>query len=602
VSPPANICCGSFASILPASSRCPVCLAPTADVPDTMAIFAFGPQADIGLSGHPAGSADHPSDRPRRNGLNRRLPTVPARRTLIATATLLEPQMVGFTQPPCEANIIRAIPAFDAALPQRRKRLTLVATIFGSSMALVDGSVVNIALPAIQHALQAGVAATQWIVNAYLLLLSAMVLVGGAAADLYGRRRIFVFGITIFTMASITCGLSPNITVLIASRAIQGVGAALLIPASLALLGATFDEHERNHAIGVWAGVGALTAAVGPVLGGWLVDQVSWRAIFLLNLPLAAVAAGLASGFAGESRNDNAKSLDWAGAAMVAAGLAAISWGLGAIPASGFSDRTVIGALGLGFVLFLLFLAMEVRLGARAMMPLSLYGSRSFSAANVLTLLLYFALGGALYYLPFGLIRLGGYSATQAGAALLPFAVIMGFGAQFAGRLSDRFGPQQSLTFGPVIAGCGLALLAFADFRQSYWAGAFPAICVFGIGMTITVPPLTSMVMSSVGDAHAGVASGVNNAVARVAGLFAVAALGAVLFATFSYHLAGSPRAEANEALNAILAGQAGITEAATAAFERALRIVLQVAALCSLLGGILFRLWIRPIGSKAAR
>jgi MFS family permease len=259
--------------------------------------------------------------------------------------------MVGFIQPPCEANIIRVTPAFDAALSQRRKRLTLAATVFGSSMALVDGSAVNIALPAIQHALHASLASAQWIVNAYLLLLSAMVLVGGAAADLYGRRRIFVLGIAVFTTASITCGLSPNITSLVASRAIQGVGAALLIPASLAMLGATFDEHERNHAIGVWAGAGALTSAVGPVLGGWLVDQVSWRAIFLLNVPLAIVAAGLAAGFAGESRDDNAKSLDWAGATTVAAGLAAITWGLGAIPESGFSDKTVLSALGLGCVL-----------------------------------------------------------------------------------------------------------------------------------------------------------------------------------------------------------------------------------------------------------
>jgi EmrB/QacA subfamily drug resistance transporter len=510
--------------------------------------------------------------------------------------------MVGFTQPPCEANVIRATPACDAAPSQRHKRLTLAATIFGSSMALVDGSVVNIALPAIQHALHASVASTQWIVNAYLLLPGAMELVGGAAADLYGRRRIFVLGIALFTVASIMCGLSPNITMLIASRAIQGIGAALLVPASLAMLGATFDEHERNHVIGVWAGVGALTAAVGPVLGGWLVDQVSWRAIFLLNVPLAIVAVGLATAFANESRDDNARSLDWAGAATVAAGLAAITWGLGAISASGISDLTVLSALGSGFVLLLLFLAIEARRGARAMMPLSLYASRHFSAANVLTLLLYFALGGALYYLPFGLIRLGGYSATQAGAALLPFALIMGFGAQLAGRLSDRFGPRQSLTFGPVIAGCGLALLAFADFRQSYWAGVFPAICVFGIGMTITVPPLTSMVMSSAGEAHAGLASGVNNAVARVAALLAVAALGAVLFASFSYHLADAPPARANDALNAILAGQAGITAAATAAFERALRMVLQVAAICALLGGILLRLWIRPNESQAAR
>jgi EmrB/QacA subfamily drug resistance transporter len=503
--------------------------------------------------------------------------------------------MVGFIQPPCEAGVIRATPAFDAALSQRRKRLTLAATIFGSSTAFVDGSVVNIALPAIQHALHATVTSTQWIVNSYLLLLGAMVLIGGAAADLYGRRRIFLLGIAVFTIASIACGFSPNITALIVSRAIQGIGAALLIPASLAMLGATFDEHECSRAIGIWAGAGALTSAVGPVLGGWLVDQVSWRAIFLLNVPLAIVAAGLAAGFACESRDGNARSLDWGGAATVAAGLAAITWGLSAIPTSGFFDKTVLGALGLGSVLLLLFLAIEARFGEKAMMPLSLYQSRNLSAANAVTLLLYFALGGALYYLPFGLIRLGGYSSTQAGAALLPFALIMGFGAPFAGMPSDRFGPRPSLTFGPIIAACGLALLAFSDFQQSYCAGVFPAISVFGIGMTITVPPLTSTVMSSVGEAHAGVASGVNNAVARVAGLFAVAALGAVLFASFSQHLAVAPPAQANEALNAILAGHAGVTGDATAAFDRALRTVLLVAAFCAMSGGLIGWQWIRP-------
>ncbi len=256
--------------------------------------------------------------------------------------------MVGFIRPPCDAGVIRATPVFHAALSQRRKRLTLAATVLGSSMAFVDGSVVNIALPAMQHALHANAALTQWIVNAYLLLLGATVLVGGAAADLYGRRRIFLLGIAVFTIASVACGLSPDIAALVVSRAVQGVGAALLAPASLAMLGATFNEHERSRAIGIWAGVGALTSAVGPVLGGWLVDQVSWRAIFLLNIPLAIVAAGLAAGFACESRDDNAKSLDWAGSATVAAGLAAITWGLSAIPASGFYDKTVLGALGLG--------------------------------------------------------------------------------------------------------------------------------------------------------------------------------------------------------------------------------------------------------------
>src|ERR1700681_1973742 len=229
--------------------------------------------------------------------------------------------MVGFIRPPCDAGIISATPAAATALSKRRKRLTLAATILGSSMAFIDGSVVNIALPAIQQALHADAASTQWIVNAYLLLLGALVLAGGSAADLYGRRRIFLIGIALFTAASIACGLAPDITVLVASRAVQGFGAALLTPASLAMLGATFDQHERSHAIGIWAGVGALTAAAGPVLGGWLVDPVSWRAIFLLNGSPAAAAAALAAGFACESRDAQEKRLDWYGAVAVAIGL-----------------------------------------------------------------------------------------------------------------------------------------------------------------------------------------------------------------------------------------------------------------------------------------
>jgi EmrB/QacA subfamily drug resistance transporter len=508
--------------------------------------------------------------------------------------------MVGFIRPPCDAGIIRATPAVAAALSDKRKRLTLAATILGSSMALIDGSVVNIALPAIQQALHAEAASTQWIVNAYLLLLAALVLIGGSAADRYGRRRIFLFGIAVFTAASIVCGLSPDITVLVVSRAIQGFGAALLTPASLAMLGATFDEHERSHAIGIWAGAGALTAAAGPVLGGWLVDQVSWRAIFLLNVPLAIAAAGLAIFFARESRDDNAKPLDWKGAVAVAIGLAAITWGLSAIPAAGFQNKAVLGALGLGIALLILFVVVEVRSGEAAMMPLSLYKSRNFSATNTLTLLLYFALGGALYFLPFGLIRLGFYSATQAGAALLPFALIMGFGASFAGTLSERFGARLSLAAGPAIAACGLALLAFADLGKSYWAGVFPAIGVLAIGMTITVPPLTSTVMASVGEARAGIASGVNNAVARVAGLLAVAALGAGLFASFSHHLVEP--AHANDALNAVLAGQPGVSRGAIAAFDRALRTVILLAALCAALGGVAGWLWIRPTGPALPR
>jgi EmrB/QacA subfamily drug resistance transporter len=503
--------------------------------------------------------------------------------------------MIGFTRPPCDAGVIAATPAFDAALSQKRKWLTLAATIIGSSMALLDGSVVNIALPTIQQALHADAAATQWIVNAYLLMLGALVLIGGSAADLYGRRRIFVLGIAIFIAASIACGLSLDITVLIGSRAAQGFGAALLTPASLAMLGATFDEHERSKAIGIWAGAGALMMAGGPLLGGWLVDQVSWRAIFLLNVPLAIAAAGLALRFGCESDDPHAKQLDWSGAASVAIGLAAITWGLSAIPASGFSDKRVLAALAAGTASLISFVVIEARLRERAMMPLSLYRSRNFSATNALTLLLYFALGGALYYLPFGLIRLGGYSATQAGGALLPFALITGFGSSFTGMIADRLGPRLLLTVGPLISACGLAMLALVDVRQPYWLAVFPPMLLLGVGMAIAVPPLTSTVMGSAGKAHAGVASGVNNAVARVAGLLAVAALGAVLFAVFLHDLAGTVPAQAGEALNAVMSGQASANAQAIAAFERALRTTMLVPASCAALAGFAGWLWIEP-------
>jgi EmrB/QacA subfamily drug resistance transporter len=507
--------------------------------------------------------------------------------------------MIGFSRPPCDAAVIQASPAFDAALPSRRKRLTLAATIIGSSMAFIDSSVVNVALPTIQHSLYANAAATQWIVNAYLLLLGALVLIGGSAADLYGRRRIFVLGVTVFTAASIACALSPNISALIVSRAVQGFGAALLTPASLAMLGATFDEHERTEAIGIWAGVGALMSAAAPLLGGWLADHVSWRAIFLLNVPLAIAAAGLAVRFACESRDSQAKQLDWSGAATAAIGLAAITWGLSAIPASGFHE-TVLAALGLGIACLILFVAIEARKNEQAMMPLSLYRSLNFSATNALTLLLYFALGGALYYLPFDLIRLGGYSATQAGAALLPYALIMGFGASFSGALADRLGPRLLLTVGPIIAASGFAMLAFADPRQSYWVGVFPPILLQAVGMAITVPPLTSTVMAAAGEARAGIASGVNNAVARVGGLLAVAALGAALFASFSYHLAGLAPAQVNEALNAVMSGQPGANREAIAAFEHALSLVMLVTASCAALAGVIGGLSIRSKGAHA--
>jgi EmrB/QacA subfamily drug resistance transporter len=508
--------------------------------------------------------------------------------------------MVGFTPPPCDQGIIQATICADAGLSQKRKQLTLAATIVGSSMAFLDGSVVNIALPAIQQGLHSDTAATQWIVNAYMLLLSALVLIGGSAADLYGRRRLFVLGIIVFTVASIACGLSPNIAALIVSRGIQGVGAALLMPASLAMLGASFHERERDKAIGTWAGAGALMLAAGPPLGGWLVDQVSWRAIFFLNIPLALGAAGLAIRFACESSNPHAKQLDWSGAITIAFGLGAITWGLSSAPTAGFRDKAVLALLGMGTASLALFVAIEARIRDWAMMPLSLYRSRNFSATNALTLLLYFALAGALYYLPFGLIRLGGYSATEAGAALLPFALIMGFGASFAGSLIDRLGSRSLLTTGPVIAACGLAMLALIDFRQPYWVSVFPPMILLGIGMAVTVPPLTSTVIGAAGKAHAGIASGVNNAVARTAGLLAVAGLGAVLLASFSHHLVGLSAPQVNEAMTGVMSGQPGMHKEAAAAFARALRTIMLVTASCAAIAGLIGWLWTEPDGPQA--
>jgi len=299
--------------------------------------------------------------------------------------------------------------------------------------------------------------------------------------------------------------------------------------------------------------------------------------------------------FACESSDPHANQLDRSGAVTVALGLAAITWGLNAIAASGFRDKTVLAALGAGTVLLMSFVVIEARLDRRAMMPLSLYRSRNFSATNALTLLLYFALAGALYYLPFGLIRLGGYSATQAGAALLPFALTMGFGASLAATIADRLGPQLPLSGGPIVAACGLLMLALADLRQPYWVGAFPPMFLLGVGMAITVPPLTSTVMGAAGKAHAGIASGINNAVARIGGLLAVATLGAVFFAIFSHHLRGMTTAQANEALNAVMSGQAGADEVAIAAFKHAFRAIVLVTASCAALAGLIGFVWMEP-------
>ena len=454
--------------------------------------------------------------------------------------------------PPCDEGVIRARPGPDSATP--RKRLALAATVLGSSMAFIDGSVVNVALPAMRVALKADAAQVQWIVNAYLLLLGALVLIGGSAGDRYGRRKVFVLGVVLFGAASLGCALAPDAAWLIAARAVQGIAAALLVPASLAILGSTFSDKERGGAIGAWAGFGAVTTALGPVLGGWLVDHVSWRAIFLINIPLAVATVWLALAAVRESRDPEVEHLDWLGAVLAATGLGAMTWGLTAVGERGWTSLAVWAALALGAALLAGFVVSQAR-EKHPMMPLSLYRSKTFSGANLLTLALYFGLTGALFFLPFELIARHGYSAAAAGATLLPASLVMGTLSGVAGKLADRFGARPMLTIGPILAGIGFGLLAGPWIGSGFWTGVLPGLLVIALGMTLAVAPLTSTVMGAVAASHAGVASGVNNAVARIAGLLAVAVLGLIYFAPGS---AGYPWVMGISAMAAVAAGIVG--------------------------------------------
>ncbi|MCU1347797.1 MAG: drug resistance transporter, EmrB/QacA subfamily, partial [Acidobacteria bacterium] len=477
----------------------------------------------------------------------------------------------------------------------------------GSAMVFIDQTAVNVALPVLQNDLHADIAQVQWIVEAYALFLSALVLVGGSQGDHFGRRRVFAIGVIAFTVCSMLCGIAPDARLMIAARSVQGIAGALLVPSSLAIISASFGE-DRGHAIGTWSSLTSLMLALGPVLGGWLVQHFSWRWVFFINLPLGAIVLFLTLRCVPESRDPHAGPLDPLGTFLAVASLGGIVFGLIEASVRGLHAPIVWISVAIGTALLVLFLLHEHR-SASPLLPLELFRSRLFSACNVLTLLLYAALSGALFYVPFNLIQIQHYSPSQAGAANLPMIAMVVLLSPRAGKLMDRYGPKPLLIAGPTIAGIGFALLAMPSIGGSYWTTFFPGSLIMGLGMSITVAPLTTAVMSAAGD-RSGIASGINNAVARTAGLLAVAAFSVLFVARYTTELESRvtlpPQAKAAVTAQASRLADIRVVDPRVKreidqSFVAAFRLSMFVAAGLALASALVAALWIDGQPIKAA-